>query len=286
MAFPLAAALAVSLTLPGAVGAAAQDSAGQPMQPPSQPEAVDLSLSPECRVPGSKLYTLASLRRVKRALREHRTIKVLAIGSSSTLGVGASSPAASYPARLEGELEKLFPGVDVDVVKRGISGEIAAGAADRLRDTVAEVEPDLLVWQVGTNDALARVELKTFSDSLDETLKWLQAHKIDVVLVDPQYTASLAADDNYSHIVQAIEGIARKNRVPLVHRYEATRYLADHKEGGSLSRDQFQLNDLGYRCMAEHVARAVTVGLLQPEPSQPAPGASSAEPPTAPGPAE
>ena len=199
---------------------------------------------------------------------------------------GASSPAASYPARLEGELEKLFPGVDVDVVKRGISGEIAAGAADRLRDTVAEVEPDLLVWQVGTNDALARVDLKTFSDSLDETLKWLQAHKIDVVLVDPQYTASLAADDNYSHIVQAIEGIARKNRVPLVHRYEATRYLADHKEGGSLSRDQFQLNDLGYRCMAEHVARAVTVGLPQPEPSQPAPGASSAEPPTAPGPAE
>ena len=127
---------------------------------------------------------------------------------------------------------------------------------------------------------------KTFSDSLDETLKWLQAHKIDVVLVDPQYTASLAADDNYSHIVQAIEGIARKNRVPLVHRYEATRYLADHKEGGSLSRDQFQLNDLGYRCMAEHVARAVTVGLLQPEPSQPAPGASSAEPSTAPAPAE
>ena len=74
---------------------------------------------------------------------------------------GASSPAASYPARLEGELEKLFPGVDVDVVKRGISGEIAAGAADRLRDTVAEVEPDLLVWQVGTNDALARVELNS-----------------------------------------------------------------------------------------------------------------------------
>ena len=168
---------------------------------------MDLSLSPECRVPGSKLYTLASLRRVKRALREHRTIKVLAIGSSSTLGVGASSPAASYPARLEGELEKLFPGVDVDVVNRGISGEIAAGAADRMRDTVAEVEPDLLVWQVGTNDALARVDLETFSDSLDETLKWLQAHKIDVVLVDPQYTASLAKDDNYAAIVQTIEGL-------------------------------------------------------------------------------
>src|SRR3954452_7258635 len=280
MAFPLAAALAVSLILPGAVGAAAQDSAGQPMQPPSQPEAVDLSLSPECRIPGSKLYTLASLRRVKRALRDHRTLKVLAIGSSSTLGGGSSSPAASYPARLEDELERLTPGVDVDVVNRGISGEITGGAADRLKDAVVEVEPDLVVWQVGTNDALARVDPETFADTLNETLKWLQAHKIDVVLVDPQYTASLAEDASYKGIVHIIEDVARKNRVPLVHRYDATRYLADHKERAPLLRNQFQLNDLGYRCMAEHVARAVTVSLLQPEPPQPEP-LPQPEPPAA-----
>src|SRR5215210_3902879 len=102
MAFPLAAVLAIGLSL---LGAAAEDASGPPPQPspttpPSRPDAMDLSLSPECRVPGSKLYTLASLRRVKRALRERRTIKVLAIGSSSTAGTAASS-AATYPARLE-----------------------------------------------------------------------------------------------------------------------------------------------------------------------------------------
>jgi acyl-CoA thioesterase-1 len=32
-------------------------------------EALDLSLSPECRVPGSKLYTLARLKAVKAALK-------------------------------------------------------------------------------------------------------------------------------------------------------------------------------------------------------------------------
>src|SRR5262245_1243501 len=41
------------------------------------------------------------LPRLGRALRETGTAKVLAIGSSSTAGVGASSPSRTYTARLE-----------------------------------------------------------------------------------------------------------------------------------------------------------------------------------------
>jgi lysophospholipase L1-like esterase len=233
---------------------------------------MDTSLSPECRVPGSKLYTIASLRGVKAALKEHRAIRVLAIGSSSTSGIGASSPRASYPAKLEGELEKMFSDdIEVEVINRGVSGEIASGAADRMRNTVAEVDPDIVIWQVGTNDALARVEVERFSASLDETVLWLKSHNIDVVLVDPQYTAALARDEYYARVVKAIEEIARKDRVPLVRRFEAMRYLAgERKARGYLATDQFHLNDLGYRCMAEHVARAITVGLIQAETAPPA----------------
>jgi acyl-CoA thioesterase I len=266
MAHPvLSAFVAVNLTfLSGALSVAlAQAPAGAP----TAPEQMDTSLSPECRVPGSKLYTLASLRGVKAALKDHRAIRVLAIGSSSTAGIGASSPMASYPARLEGELAKLFSDdIEIEVINRGMSGEIASGAADRMRSTVAEVDPDLVIWQVGTNDALARVEVERFSSSLDETVTWLKSHNIDVVLVDPQYTASLARNEYYGQIVKAIEQVARKDRVPLVRRFEAMRYLAgERKSRGYLASDQFHLNDLGYRCMAEHVARAITVGLIQAE---------------------
>jgi acyl-CoA thioesterase-1 len=294
MAFPLAAALAFGLNILVAAPGLTQAS------PPPLGESVDQSLSPECRVPGSRLYTLASLRGVKRALREQRAIKVLAIGSSSTAGVGASSPMATYPARLEGELEKLFPNIEVDVVNRGMAGEIAAGAARRMKDAVADVEPDLVVWQVGTNDAIARVDVDTFAASLIETVEWLKGHKIDVVLVDPQYTASLAKDDYYATMVKTIEEVARKARVPLVRRYEAMRFMAGRaKDDAYLARDHFHLNDLGYRCMAEHVARAVTVGLLladpppasadsatplRPEPAPPGPTAETAPPVPAPTP--
>ena len=38
---------------------------------------------------------------------------------------------------------------------------------------------------------LARTDAEEFARSLDDTVKWLKEHDIEVVLVDPQYTASL-----------------------------------------------------------------------------------------------
>ncbi|HYI91528.1 MAG TPA: SGNH/GDSL hydrolase family protein [Beijerinckiaceae bacterium] len=268
MAPPLVSALIAAFLslMPGWLGGSASAQAPQEA-PVAAPEVPDTSLSPECRVPGSKLYTIASLRGVKSALKERRVIRVLAIGSSSTAGIGASSPQATYPARLEGELEKMFSDdVDFEVINRGVSGEVAADAADRMRNTVAEVDPDLVIWQVGTNDALARVDVESFTEELADTVRWLKSHNIDVVLVDPQYTASLARHDYYGRIIKAIEDVARRDRVPLVRRFESMRHLAgQQKTRGYLATDQFHLNDLGYRCMAEHVARAITVGLIQAE---------------------
>ncbi|KMO44814.1 lipolytic protein g-d-s-l family [Methylobacterium tarhaniae] len=231
------------------------------------PDAPDPSLSPECRVPGSKLYTLAKLKAVKKALREHRAVQVLTIGSNS----GGLGTAATYPVRLEDALTRSLPDIEVTVESRGVSGEIAFGAAERLRNQVAEIEPDLVVWQVGGNDALARVDIEDFSQSLAETVAWIKSHGIDVVLVDPQYTASLAKDDYYRQFVQAIQKVAEHEQVPLVQRYEAMRYLAGRAisalKGGDTAQSGagFRLADLGYRCMAEHVTRAITVSLLQPD---------------------
>ncbi|WP_423794516.1 SGNH/GDSL hydrolase family protein [Methylobacterium durans] len=226
-------------------------------------EPLDPSLSPECRVPGSKLYTLAKLQSVKAALKEKRPVRVLAVGSTSA-GPGAS---ASYPVKLETALERSLPDVDVVVEARGLQGEIASGAAERLRSMVADVEPDLVVWQVGTHDALARVELDAFADALDDTVKWIKSHDIDVVLVDPVYTASLAQDEYYLSIVRKVQEVAAREGVPLVQRYAAMRFLSGRTDKGEdhmLGR-QFRLNDLGLRCMAEHVTRAITLSLLQPD---------------------
>ncbi len=234
-----------------------------PPAPAASAEPADPSLSPECRVPGSKLYTLARLKAVKAALKEHRPVRVLAVGSTSS----APGASANYPVRLESALERSIPNVDVVIEARGLQGEIASGAAERLRAMVAEIEPDLVIWQVGTHDALARVDLDSFGDALDETVRWIKSHNIDVVLVDPLYTASLAEDEYYNSVVRKVLEVAKREGVPLVQRYEAMRYLSgrpDKADDHFLGR-QFRLNDLGLRCMAEHVTRAITLSLLQPD---------------------
>ncbi|WP_018261260.1 SGNH/GDSL hydrolase family protein [Methylobacterium sp. WSM2598] len=269
MALALPSVARIGLTcwfgLVGLGTAAAQ--AQQPPRPGSAatvvapgPDVPDPSLSPECRVPGSKLYTLAKLRAVKKALREQRAIHVLSLGSTSG-GLGA----VTYPVKLESALEQSLPDVTVDVDSRGLPGEITYGATERVRNIVAEIEPDLVVWQVGSNDALARVDVEAFASSLADTIDWIKSHDIDVVLVDPQYTASLAQDDYYNSFVRAIQRVAAEKQVPLVLRFEAMRYLALHAKGDGLLGSGFRLADLGQRCMAEHVTRAITVSLLQPD---------------------
>jgi acyl-CoA thioesterase-1 len=227
------------------------------------------TLSPECRPKRSlvndRRWPLRGVRTaIGMAIRTHHTVKVLAIGSSSTAGVGASSPSTTYIARLETTLEGSIKGMDFDVVGRGLSGEVAQGAADRMKKEVAETNPDLVVWQVGTNDAIRHVDIDRFKTCLQTTLAWLIDNKIDVVLIDPQYGDALTRDAYYQKVVTAIADVARESHVLLVDRFEAMREL-QHERGDQfyMASDNLHPNDTGHRCMAEQVARAIVGGLLQ-----------------------
>ncbi len=227
-------------------------------------------MSPDCRsrrVAG-ELYR-RPLRALSRAVRAKRHVKVLAIGSSSTAGVGASSPSATYIAKLETSLEGSLQGMDFDVVGRGMSGEVAQGAADRMKHEVEETKPDLVVWQLGTNDALRHVSLDKFKSCVKTTLAWLAENKIDVVMIDPQYGDALTKDEYYEKMVTALGEVAREMRVLLVDRFEAMRELQhEHGDLFYLSSDKLHPNDRGHRCMAEQVARAIVGGLLQADAEQ------------------
>lgn len=249
----------VPLAAPGA--ATAQATKRRPLLRFLKPQA-----SVECKVKSPAYEGRAPLRAVRRAILQNRPVRVVALGSSSTVGVGASSPRATYPVRLENDLEGVIEGLKVEMYTRGQSGEIAEDAAERIKADVAELKPDLVVWQVGTNDAVARIDAETFGDLLRETLTWLASHKIDVVLIDPQYVERLSKDVRYMSIVNEIATVASEKRVLLVNRYDAMADLARQNPGASyLSNDRFHLNDLGYQCMAEYATKAIVAGLLQAE---------------------
>lgn len=219
------------------------------------------------------------LPRLGYALRETRTAKVLAIGSSSTAGIGASSPTRTYTARLEVDLEQALTGTDFDVVSHGLGGEVAQGAADRMKREVEEVKPDLVIWQVGTNDAFRHVAIDSFKNCLRKTLAWLKEQRVDVILITPQYGDQLIKDAYYEDMVNAIAEVARDADVLLVDRFQLMRKLQrEHGDRLYLSADNLHMNDEGYRCLAEELTATIIKALPQPTHTTasvvtPAPGA-------------
>jgi len=221
------------------------------------------ALTADCAVPEIDIASPAPLPHLISRLQQKRTIHILAIGSSSTYGVGASSKLETYPSRLGPILAKALKGVDVEIINRGVSGEVAETTAERILNEVTLSKPDLVLWQLGTNDALARIPPDDFEATVRGTVRWLKSQNIDVALVGMQYVPRFSRDPAYSAIRQVLRTIATEENILYVRRYEAMLFIEQMRANEQLmSADHFHLNDLGYRCMAEHVARAVIVSLF------------------------
>src|SRR5438046_3174947 len=70
----------------------------------------------ECSAPLDLTRLEHPLKRMAQHFAAGLPVKIVAIGSSSTAGAGASSPAMSYPSRLAVELREWFPRIDISVV--------------------------------------------------------------------------------------------------------------------------------------------------------------------------
>src|SRR5271165_6285382 len=118
-------------------------------------------------------------------LRRHR-LNIIAFGSSSTEGVGASSPAHAYPTLLQKDLREILgAGTNLAVVKRGIGGQDADDMLARLDSDVIAAKPDLVIWQTGTNDPLRKVPLSRFVNETREGIRRMRAAGIEVMLMEP-----------------------------------------------------------------------------------------------------
>jgi len=113
------------------------------------------SASQSCSVASDLARLDLPLSHVAQRLADGESVKIIAIGSSSTAGAGASSRAFSYPSRLEVELRTRFPRASITVINRGVGGEEAPQMLARFARSVIAEKPDLVLWQVGSN-AVAR----------------------------------------------------------------------------------------------------------------------------------
>ena len=237
-------------------------------QPAEEGSPAPPALSRECQTPGVRIAGDLPLPRVTQSLRLRKVIKIMAIGASSKGGKGD----AGYQAIIEAVLEKTIPGVDVKMIDRGVSGELARQAADRLRNEVALSQPDLVLWQLGTHDALMHVPVDDFKATVGATLDWLKLHDVDVVLVGLHYLRRLVPDQHYQEIRGALRSIAEEKKVLWIGRYEAMQVIEQARRTGSgPSPNAFTMTDSGYSCLSEYVVRALTSGAFARPPRPAAP---------------
>jgi lysophospholipase L1-like esterase len=130
-----------------------------------------------------------------------------------------------------------------------------------------------VLWQVGTNDALAYVPTAEFIAAVAEQIEWLKAHKIDVVLVGLQFTPQAMRDEHYVEVREALRKLAAEKGVLVLRFYEAMQILNAATEADLPLTREFDLNDDGYNCLAQYVVRAITLGVfgahLAPRPKPP-----------------
>ena len=207
------------------------------------------------------------LPRIGRLLASGKPIKIVALGSSSTYGAGASSSAASYPSRLAEDLARRFPGTDIAVLNRGVNGDEVAGMLARLDTAVVAEKPDLVLWQLGTNSLLRDKAVSPHASLLHEGLARLKATGADVVLIDPQYAPRVLAKPNVGGMVSLIATTAKAENVSLFHRFDLMRhwYETEHLPFDTfISADGLHMNDWSYACLANALGMAIAEAASRP----------------------
>jgi lysophospholipase L1-like esterase len=213
-----------------------------------------------CAAPPDLLIMTPRLAHLASRVERREGLTIVAVGSSSTVGVGASTPEFSYPSRLEAELKNRLPDRGIRVVNRGRSGEDAGEELARLdRDVVAE-RPDLVIWQVGTNAVLRHDDPVVDRELIERGVARLKESGSDVVLMDLQYAPRVVARPAYAVMEQLIAAVAKRASAALFRRFEIMRHWQAARPAdapGMIGPDGLHMTDLGYRCLASGLAEAL-----------------------------
>lgn len=228
---------------------------------PCGAQAADPATDPSlCAPPPGWTAIIPPLERVAARLNHGGPLTIVAVGSSSTSGVGASGPEFTYPSRLETELRARFPKLDVHVVNQGKGGEDAPEELARLSRDVVALHPDLAIWQVGTNAVLRRDGLAADGELMREGIDVMKRSGIDVVLMDLQYAPRVLDRSAYPAMEDLVAATAEQAHVGLFRRFALMRYWQREHAADAppmIGADGLHMTDAGYGCLAADLAASL-----------------------------
>jgi acyl-CoA thioesterase I len=221
--------------------------------------------SPDCRASHELLDLHYPLNISRKAVAEHRELRIVAMGSSSTQGYGASNPQFAYPAQLQIRLDRAMPGVAIHVFNKGIGGQDATEESARMQADVQPEHAHLVIWQVGTNSAIRRTPLTKFAAKLRAGIDIGKSLGADFVLMNLQYVPAVVALPDEEEYARVMVDVAKEKGTGLFNRFDIMRAWYD--DGMSYSQfvfnDGLHLNDFGQKCIGKLLSNAI-LGAVRP----------------------
>jgi acyl-CoA thioesterase I len=222
-----------------------------------------------CTAPDEVTRFKVALPHTARAIRRGTALVIVAIGSSSTQGVGASDQAHTYPTLLAEALRHRWPHLAVTVVNKGIGGETAEQMLARFTRDVLPYHPQLVIWQTGSNHALASENVQGYEQTVREGIARLKAAHMDVILMDPQYAPRVLGRPLHKAIVDTIRKVSNDLQVAVFQRFAVMRYWVtsgQYSLDDIITRDQLHMNDVSYHCIARLLADSLASAALATPP--------------------
>jgi acyl-CoA thioesterase I len=239
-----------------------------------------------CSAPEELRRFRVALPNTAQAIREQRALVIVAIGSSSTEGIGASDPAHAYPAVLADELRRRWPRLSVTVINKGVGGELVSAVLQRFERDVLSHRPQLVIWQTGSHVALGAGDVEGYAAAIREGIGRLKVARLDIVLMDPQFAPRVLAWPPHARVVDTIAAVATDTNVAVFRRFAIMQHWissGQYRLDEVISRDGLHLNDLSYGCIARLLADSLATA-AQTSPSTEKGAAATGKPPAAPAP--
>jgi lysophospholipase L1-like esterase len=212
-----------------------------------------------CRASRELLDVGNPLEIARTSVADDHELRIVAMGSSSTQGYGASDPRYAYPAQLKMKLEAAMPGVAVHVLNKGIGGQDAEEMTARMKSDVRPERAQLVVWQVGTNSAIRRTPLDKFAEKLRAGIDIGQSLGANFVMMNLQYVPAVVALPDEEEYARVMSEVAKQKGAGLFNRFAIMRswYNDGMPYAQFVTNDGLHLNDFGQKCIGKLLSIAI-----------------------------
>jgi acyl-CoA thioesterase I len=182
---------------------------------------------------------------------------IVFLGDSLTAGLGVQ-PTEAFPALVAEKIKAA--GLPYDVENAGLSGDTSAGGLRRI-DWLLQRRIDLLVLELGGNDGLRGLDLKSMKTNLQTIIDKTKAKnpQVKVVLAGMQVPPNLGAE-YAAGFERAYNELARENNATLIP--FLLEGVGGHRELNQ--PDLIHPNAAGHRIIADLVWRTLEPILRQP----------------------